>query len=612
MDFLDRLKNEVLVGDGAIGTMLYAKGVGLEANFEHLNLVRPELVLELHGEYIACGARVIETNTFGANFTKLQAIGLGKKVREINLQGARLACRAAAGRDAYVAGSVGPLGRLKGEERELTADETLEMFREQCNALAEGGVQLFVLETFSDPEQVKIALAAAQETGLPVIASMAYPEGGRSADGAEVESVTAALAAAGADLIGVNCGAGPLEILRNIRRMAQVTDLPLAAYPNSGFPEYVDGRYIYRATPDYFAGMAVEMVAAGAGLVGGCCGTTPEHIRRIAERLQGLKPVARKAGARVEVGAELREPEHARVGFLDRWGKEMVVTVELDPPKGLDCGKVVVGSRALKEAGADAINLAENPLARVRMGNIALANLIQREVVIEVIVHITCRDRNLLGLQSDLMGASLLGIRSVLAVTGDPARLGDQAGASSVFDLNSFGLIKLLASLNAGCNALGNPIGGGAGFTIGCAFNPNTPRMEAQVARLEKKVAQGARFAQTQPLYDAGRLREMMASTAHLGIPVLPGILPLVSERNCEYLHNEVPGIVVPEEIRSRMRGKEKDAGVREGLAIAREFIAEVRESVGGFYIIPPFGKYEIAVELVKLIKGESPGKRPS
>jgi homocysteine S-methyltransferase len=612
VDFLDRLKNEVLVGDGAIGTMLYAKGVGLEANFEHLNLVRPELVLELHGEYLAAGARVIESNTFGANFTKLQAIGLGRKVREINVQVARLACRAAAGRDAYVAGSVGPLGRLKGEERELTACEMLEMFREQCQALAEGGVQLFMLETFSDPEQVKIALAAAQETGLPAIASMAYPEGGRSAGGAELESVTTLLAGAGADLIGVNCGAGPLEILRNIRRMARVTDLPLAAYPNSGFPEYVDGRYIYRATPDYFAAMALEMVEAGAGLVGGCCGTTPDHIRLIAERLKGLKPVARKAGVPVEAGPEHREPELAPKGFLARWGKEMIVTVELDPPKGLDCAKVVAGSRALREAGADAINLAENPLARVRMGNIALANLIQREAGIEVIVHITCRDRNLLGLQSDLMGASLLGIRSVLAVTGDPARLGDQAGASSVFDLNSFGLIKLLSDLNAGSNALGNPIGGGTGFTIGCAFNPNTTRMEAQVARLEKKVAQGARFAQTQPLYDAGKLREMIERTAHLGIPLLPGILPLVSERNCEYLHNEVPGIVVPEEIRNRMRGKDKDAGAREGLAIAREFIAEVREHVGGFYIIPPFGRYEIAVELVTLIKGKIPGKRPS
>ncbi len=610
MNFLDRIKNEVLVGDGAIGTMLYAKGVGLEANFEHLNLVRPGLVLELHNEYLAAGAQVIETNTFGANYPKLQALGLGKKVREINLQGARLACQAAAGRDAFVAGSVGPLARVKGEERELSADETLAMFREQCRALAEGGVQLFLLETFSDPGQVRIALAAAKETGLPVIASMAYLEGGRSAGGAEVESITAELAAAGADLIGINCGAGPLEVLRNIGRMARVTDLPLAAYPNSGFPEYVDGRYLYRATPDYFAGMAVEMAEAGAALIGGCCGTTPEHIRRIADRLKGMKPVARTAGVRIEVGAEPREPERGREGFLSQWGKEPIVTVELDPPKGLDCGKVIAGSRALKEAGADAINLAENPLARVRMGNIALADVIQREAGIEVIVHITCRDRNLLGLQSDLMGASLLGIRSILAVTGDPARLGEHQGATSVFDLNSFGLIKLLADLNGGHNALGNPIGGSAGFTIGCAFNPNTPRMEVQVERLEKKIANGARFAQTQPLYATARLRDMVDRTARLGIPVLPGILPLVSERNCEYLHNEVPGIVIPEEVRRRMRGKEKDAGVREGLAIAREFIEAVRDSVGGFYLIPPFGRHEIAVELVRVIKGSAPGKR--
>jgi homocysteine S-methyltransferase len=441
---------------------------------------------------------------------------------------------------------------------------------------------------------------------------MAYPEGGRSASGAEVETITAGLDAAGADLVGVNCGAGPLEVLGNIRRMARVTGLPLAAYPNSGFPEYVDGRYIYRATPGYFAAMAADMAEAGAALVGGCCGTTPDHIRAIAERLRGRKPATRKAAVLVEVGTERQATEPARKGFLAHWGEGPVVTVELDPPKGLDCGKVLAGSRALKEAGADAINLAENPLARVRMGNIALANVIQREAGIEVIVHITCRDRNLLGLQSDLMGASLLGIRTVLAVTGDPARLGEQAGASSVFDLNSFGLIKLMADLNAGVNASGNPIGSGTGFTIGCAFNPNSPRMEVQVARLEKKVANGARFAQTQPLYDPEKLREMVERTAPLGIPVLPGILPLVSERNCEYLHNEVPGILIPDEIRHRMRGKEKDTGMREGLAIAREFIAGVRDRVGGFYIIPPFGRYEIAVELVKLIKGDPPGKRSS
>jgi homocysteine S-methyltransferase len=350
--------------------------------------------------------------------------------------------------------------------------------------------------------------------------------------------------------------------------------------------------------------MALEMVAAGANLIGGCCGTTPDHIQRLVEKLRGVKPAARVAPVRVETGPQRPAPAVTSEGFLARWGKEKIVTVELDPPKGLDCARVLAGSRVLQSAGADAINLAENPLARVRMGNIALGSRIQQEVGIEVIVHITCRDRNLLGLQSELLGASLLGIRTILAVTGDPARLGDQAGASSVFDLNSFGLIKLLASLNSGVNGQGNPIGAGTGFTIGCAFNPNTPKMEAQTERLGKKVACGACFAQTQPLYDSARLDEMLAQTTPLGIPVLPGILPLVSERNCEFLHNEVPGIVIPTEIRERMRGKEKEAGVREGLAIAREFIAQVRDRVGGFYIIPPFGKYEIAAELVSYIKG--------
>jgi methionine synthase I (cobalamin-dependent)/5,10-methylenetetrahydrofolate reductase len=602
--FLDRIQNEVLAGDGAIGTMLYAKGVGLEANFEHLNLVRPELVLELHGEYIAAGAQVIETNTFGANFTKLAAIGLDKRVADINLQGALLARRAAAGRDIFVAGSVGPLARFKGDERELSRDETGEIFREQCLALAEGGVDLFVFETFSDLEQLKCALQAAAETGLPAIACMAFMEGGRTAGGADAERVALELTDAGAAMIGANCGAGPLEILANLGRMAGASNLPLAAYPNSGFPEYVDGRYIYRTTPEYFAAKAMEMVAAGAGLIGGCCGTTPEHIRRLAETLRGVTPVPRATPLRVATVAEIHAPAATPQGFLADWGKRKIVTVELDPPRGLDCSKVMAGARALREAGADAINLAENPLARVRMGNIALGSRIQRETGIEVIVHITCRDRNLLGLQSDLMGASLLGVHSILAVTGDPARLGDQAGASSVFDLNSFGLIKLLSDLNAGVNALGNGIGDGTGFTIGCAFNPNSPKMETQIARLEKKIACGASFAQTQPVYDVAILDRMLERTARLGIPILPGILPLVSERNCEYLHNEVPGIVIPTEVRERMRGKEKDAGVKEGIAISREFIAQVRDRVGGFYIIPPFGRYEIAVELVSYIKG--------
>ena len=598
--FLETIQGEVLVGDGAIGTMLYAKGVALEANFEHLNLVRPELVLELHREYLAAGARVIETNTFGANLVKLSAIGLGAKVAEINRQGALIARRAADGHEVFVAGSIGPLGRGKGE---LGADEQRDCFRVQAQALAGGGVDLLILETFGELDELETALLAARETGLPVIANLAFGEGSRLAGGIEAEAAALRLAAAGADLIGANCGAGPLELLATLKRMAAVTTLPLAAYPNSGFPEYVDGRYLYRATPDYFAGMALEMVAAGASLVGGCCGTTPEHIRSIARSLQGATPVARTVTLPESRSTGGAGAKSAGAGFLAAWGKEKVVTVELDPPRGLDCSKVLAGSRALKEAGADAINLAENPLARVRMGNIALASLVRREVGIEVIAHVTCRDRNLIGLQSDLMGASLLGVSAILAVTGDPASLGEDAGASSVFDLNSFTLLKLLSDLNSGVNALGSPIGGGTGFTLGAAFNPNGQKMEVQVARLAKKVANGARFAQTQPIYDLKILELMLERTAHLGIPILPGVLPLVSGRNAEFLHNEVPGIVIPDEIRRRMAGKVGEDGVSEGLAIAREFIEGAIDRVGGFYLIPPFGKHQIAVELVTFIK---------
>ncbi|MBU5614293.1 bifunctional homocysteine S-methyltransferase/methylenetetrahydrofolate reductase [Geomonas azotofigens] len=602
--FLDRIAHGVLIGDGAIGTMLYAKGVAPEANFEHLNLVRPELVLELHREYLSAGAQVIETNTFGANCAKLSAIGLGAKVAEINRKGAQLARSAADGQDVFVAGSIGPLGRGKSE---LSPEQIAECFRVQSAALAEGGVDLLILETFSELDELLAALAAAKETGLPVVANLAFGEGGRLPGGTSAEGAARALAAAGADVVGANCGAGPLELLATVKRIAAACSLPVAAYPNSGFPEYIDGRYIYRTTPEYFADRAEELVAAGATLVGGCCGTTPEHIRVMAARLQDAVSVPAPPRQPVsEAGREelpVRPLPQPAVSFLDRWGTEPVITVELDPPKGLDCAKVLAGSRALKEAGAHAINLAENPLARVRMGNLALASLIRREAGIEVIAHVTCRDRNLIGMQSELMGASLLGVTSILAVTGDPASLGDEAGASSVFDLNSFTLIKLLSDLNSGVNALGNPIGSGTGFTIGAAFNPNTQSMEVQVRRLAKKVGNGARFAQTQPIYDIARFHDMMEQTAHLGIPVLPGVLPLVSGRNAEFLHNEVPGIVIPDEIRKRMAGKSGDEGVAEGLAIAKEFIDAASTRAGGFYIMPPFGKYEIAVELVRYIK---------
>jgi homocysteine S-methyltransferase len=598
---LKRLLNEVLTGDGAIGTMLYAKGVSLDSNFEHLNLVRPALVAELAREYVAAGAQIIETNTFGANYTRLAAIGLGHKVAEINLAGARIA-REAAGGTALVAGSVGPLVAIKGEERELDTGQIEDAFRLQCRSLAEGGVDFLLLETFSSLQQLKLAVKVARETGLPVSASLAFLEGGRSGDGSSVESFCAAMDMAGADMVGANCGAGPLELLKVIKRLSALTDKPISAYANSGFPEYLDGRYIYRATPDYFAAMALEMVAAGANLVGGCCGTTPDHIAALVRSISGCRPAARSKIPVVSVSEPPRTPPKA-ASFLDGWGSRTVITVELDPPKGMDCSRIIAGCRRLKEAGADAINLAENPLARPRMGNIALGSLIQREVGIEVIVHITGRDRNLIGMQSDLMGASLLGIRSILAVTGDPATMGDHAGATSVFDLHSFTLIKLLSDMNSGVNALGNPIGTGTGFTIGAAFNPNTGSMAVQAERLRKKIRNGARFAQSQPIYDPAVLFAALESTRDAAIPFLPGIMPLVSERNAEYLNNEVPGITVPDAVRSRMKGLDKEAGAREGLAIAKEFIDASMAAVGGYYLIPPFGKYELAVELIEHIQ---------
>ncbi len=612
MSILERLKREILIGDGAVGSMLYSKGASLESCFESLNLERPDLVRELADEYVTAGAQVIETNTFGANHTKLAAFGLGNRVAEINLAGARIARQAAdQGRDVLVAGSVGPLARTRGEEARPGDGEMEEYFRVQCLALAEGGVDLLLLETFSSLPQLLAAVAAARATGLPVCASMAFLEGGRTGDGATVEFFCAAVERAGADMVGANCGAGPLELLRVVRRLGAVTAKPIAAYANSGFPEYRDGRYIYRATPDYLAAMAKEMVAAGAGLVGGCCGTTPEHIAALASALAGSRPVARSVHAEIRVGEpEKQRPTTERSSFLDAWGKRKVITVELDPPKGLDCSRIIEGCRRIKEAGADAVNLAENPLARPRMGNIALGSLIQRQVGIEVIIHVTGRDRNLIGMQSDLMGASLLGIRSILAVTGDPASMGDHADATSVFDLHSLTLIKLLSDLNRGVNAVGAPIGGGTGFTIGAAFNPNSKDMRNQAGRLRKKTANGAVFSQTQPVYDPALFFEALQETACCGIPLIPGIMPLVSERNAEYLHNEVPGISIPEPVRARMRGLEKESGVAEGLAIAREFIDATFSCAGGYYLIPPFGKVDLALELMDYIKTKE--KEPS
>jgi methionine synthase / methylenetetrahydrofolate reductase(NADPH) len=600
--FLERLAAQVVIGDGAMGTFLYGRGIPLEANFEHLNLVQPQLVQEVHEQYAAAGAQLLETNSFGANALRLGGIGLARKTRAINEAAARLA-RAAAGPQRFVAGAVGPLLRPRGEDKELSSSQKMELFREQMEALASGGADLFILETFASLEDLELALAVAAAVGLPAVAQLAFLEEGRSREGVDAETAGRRLTAAGAAVIGANCGAGPRELLKVLPRLAAASPLPLSAFPNSGFPQYIDGRYIYLATPDYFAAMGRELVQAGAALVGGCCGTTPAHVAALAAVLSAVRPVARTlVQVQPPVVPVEEPPQPTRASFLDAWGTRPVITVELDPPRGLDCRKVLEGAKALAAAGVDAISLAENPLARIRMGNIALARRIQEETGVEVIVHITGRDRNLIGLHSELMGAHLLGIRTILAVTGDPVSVGGEAGATSVFDLNSIGLLELLTALNSGRSLLGAELGSCTGFLAGAAFNPNLPSIDGQLRRLERKVAAGARFVQTQPVYSLQLIERLLEKTAACGVPVLIGLLPLVSERNAEFLHNEVPGISLPDEVRRRMRGKNGETGVREGMDIAAELI-EGSPTAAGFYLMPPFGKVELALQLMEIIR---------
>jgi len=602
---LERLQHgPVIVGDGGMGTQLHHRGAPPDAVFEYLNLIDPALVGRVHADYAAAGAELLETNTFGANALRLGSFGLAHKVSAINLAGARLA-RAAAGEARFVAGSVGPLLPPRGQEQELPAAERMAVLREQMRALAEGGVDCFLLETFPGVADLLLALEVARELDLPAIAQLAFVEGGFTADGLTVEEAARRLESGRPAAIGANCGAGPRELLAVLRRLAGATSRPLSAFPNSGFPERVDGRILYLATPGYVAALALEMAAAGAGLIGGCCGTGPEHVQALASALHERRP-GRRTSSPVSVGEPAAVAPAVASGrsFLEPWGRRPVVTVELDVPKGLEIATTLERAKALAAAGVDAFNLAENPLARIRMGNLALASRIQAETGVDVIVHVTGRDRNLLGLHSELMGAHLLGIRNVLAVTGDPVATGKEAGASNVFDLNSVGLLSLLDALNHGRNLFGADLGGTTNFLAGCAFNPNVADLTGQLHKLEKKLAAGARFVQTQPVFDPQRLERLVRAIRPLAVPVLLGLMPLVGERNAEFLHNEVPGIVLPEAVRQRLRGTAGADGVREGMAICREMVQTARDlGVGGYYLIPPFGRLELALELLEIIR---------
>ncbi|MGB9626398.1 MAG: bifunctional homocysteine S-methyltransferase/methylenetetrahydrofolate reductase, partial [Phycisphaerae bacterium] len=492
-----------------------------------------------------------------------------------------------------------------------TLEEIFNIFAEQITILADAGADAIILETFLDLDELKQALRAArQHTDLPVIAQLTFPDRAVTTTGTDVYTALQGLADAGADVVGTNCGRGVSQVLRIVEEFGAQSHALISAFPNAGFPEFVAGRVMYLASPDYMAVMAERMVEAGANLVGGCCGTGPREVAAIAERLRDRRParrVIRPVAAAAPVAAVVRPPP--RESFIDRAREKNVVLVELDPPRGLDYERVLHGCRLLREARADAVTMGDSPLATLRMSSIATASLVQREVGIACIAHVTCRDRNLIALQSDVMGAWALGLRHLLVLTGDPARIGTQPGATGVYDLNSIACIRMIARLNNGMNLAGASIGRATGFTIGCGFNPNFRNLGFEVNRLKRKVEAGAQFALTQLVFDAPRFAESVRRIrdAGIGIPIFPAIYPLLSRRNAEFIHNELPGASLPRAVLDRMAGTNAETGPREGVQIAKELIEQTWPHADGMYIVAPMNKVDVAVELVRHIRTEAP-----
>ncbi|HEX8149471.1 MAG TPA: bifunctional homocysteine S-methyltransferase/methylenetetrahydrofolate reductase [Pyrinomonadaceae bacterium] len=608
--------DHVTVFDGAMGTQLYAKGVYINRSYDELNLTHPDLVRAVHEEYVRAGAEVIETNTFTATAHKLQQYGLEGRLREINATAARLAREAACG-SCYVAGAIGPLGLRIEPYGPTSFDETKELFKQQAEALLEGGVDLFVLETFSDVSEVRQAIRAVRElSDLPIVAQMTISLDGNTSFGTTPEVFTARLDEWGADVIGLNCGVGPATVLTALEKMRLVTTKKLSAQPNAGLPRDVQGRQFYMCSPEYMAKYAKRLIQAGVRFIGGCCGTTPAHIKLISDAVRPLSPrhtgVTGKlatAAARVE---EIREEEIPVTPLEERsnWGRrlargEFVTTVEVLPPKGWDATKTLESIRLLKEVGVNAVNIPDGPRAQTRMSAQATAVLVEREIGLESVLHYCCRDRNLLGMMSDLLGAAALGLRNLLLITGDPPKMGPYPDATAVFDIDSIGLTNMVNKLNHGLDLGNNPTGTPTSFVIGVGVNPGAVNLDEEIKRFEWKVEAGAEFAITQPVFDTEQLRDFLKRIEHVRVPVVAGIWPLVSYRNAEFLHNEVPGVRVTPSIMERMRRaseKGKDAARDEGLAIARELLLDVRDAIQGVQVSAPFNNVKYALEVFEAL----------
>lgn len=599
MTFLEKLKNQILIADGAIGTLLYSYGTG--SCYEELNLSHPEDIFGIHRAYIEAGADVIQTNTYAANSYKLQRYGLEDQVKEINRAAVKIA-REAAGKETFVLGTIGGNRGL----RPLTVplEEIKISIREQLSALLEEGVDGILFETYYDLEELEAVLEIARkETDLPIITHVTLQEIGILQDRTPLNEAFERLENRGADVVGLNCRLGPYHMIRSLEEVKIPKKAYLSAYPNAGFPSFTDGKFHYEGSPEYFRDAAQAFRKQGVRLIGGCCGTTPAHIKALADELKGAAVIVEKEiKEKRTIVIEPEKPVRKDIPLQTIVKQRPSVIVELDPPRKLRTEKFFEGAKELKKAGIDAITLADNSLASPRISNSALGYLTKIKLGLRPLIHITCRDRNIIGLQSHLMGLHTLGLHDVLAITGDPARVGDFPGASSVYDLTSFELIEMIKQFNEGLSYSGKDLGEKGVFSVAAAFNPNVRSLEKAVQRMERKIKSGADYFITQPVYSEEKIIEVYEATKHLDTPIYIGLMPLTGHRNAEYLHNEVPGIKISPEIRERM-ARLKDDPVRsaqEGIAITRSLIEAAAELFNGIYLITPFLRYEMTVELAR------------
>jgi homocysteine S-methyltransferase len=618
-DFIQTLADShIYLFDGAMGTMLYQRGVFINRCYDELNLREPETVLEVHRQYVRSGAEIIETNSYGASVPKLRAFGLEEELAAINEKGALLA-RKAAGDGVFVAGAIGPLGIRLEPYGPTALDEAREWFRVQAKALLRGGVDVFILETISNIAEMEQGILAIRDIcSLPIIAQMTIGQDGRTTYGDTPRAIARRLDATQADIIGLNCSVGPDVMLDAIEEMAAVTNKRLSCQPNAGLPREVHGRQMYMASPEYVAKYAKRLIQKGVKYIGGCCGTTPEHIKYVADTVRPLSPRRQLVAVDGQRGEAAAGVEPVPMAERSRWGRklaagEFVSTIEIVPPKGPDPAKMLESVRLIEAAGIDAVNVPDGPRAQNRMGAMAVALLIQQTAGIEAVLHYCCRDRNLLGMHSDLLGAAALGLHNLLVITGDPPKMGPYPEATAVFDIDSIGLTNMVSLMNRGLDLGGNPFGKPTSFTIGVGVNPAHLDLDHELSRLDWKVKAGAEYAITQPVFDPAQLESFLRRIEWMRLPVVVGIWPLLSYRNAQFMNNEVPGVTVPDEVIERMRvanEKSREHALHEGIAIAREVLHRVRGEVAGCQVSAPLGRADLALEVFdgfveKQVKGQ-------